>query len=154
MTVPPRPPGRFAPQRRAAPIERDPQANLAAAAALAAQSHPQAATMTGGAHLPGAPIAPPPRDVPAQLPVYPANGVDCSPAAQARRWEQLQDLEARLASGIASTSDRNRQVAFTKPEDMARQIAALRAQLAYCQTGQWPTNRNTRVLYPPQVKAL
>jgi hypothetical protein len=110
------------------------------------------ATITGGAHLPGHPIR---QDVPAQLPVlYPANGIDCSPEAQARRWQQLQDLEARLASGIASTSDRNRQVAFSRPEDMARQIAALRSQLAYCQTGEWPISRAMRVIYPPQVKAL
>lgn len=89
---------------------------------------------------------------PVYYPAPPVGGIDCSPAAQARRWQALQELEARLFSGVQSVSDRNRQVSFMSPKDIAAQINLLRSQMNFCQTGQYTPR--LRLRYYPQAKDL
>lgn len=98
-----------------------------------------------------APVQPLPPDQPQFT--YPESGLDCSPDAQARRWQQLQDLESRLFSGVQSTSDRNRQVTFVDNQALVLAIRSLRAQLHFCQFGVWPS-RGMRLHYMPQLKHL
>ena len=77
--------------------------------------------------------------------------VDCSPEAQALRQRQLDELKAKLYSGVSSVSDRSRSVGYHNP-DYLRQLAnELRDKLAFCAGCRL---RVSCISYTPLVKGL
>lgn len=103
---------------------------------------------------PPAPPAPPvpPPVVPPAPPLGPL-GLDCSPEAQALRWQRLRELEGSFYNGAAQISDRGRQVTFVARADLGAAMAGLRAEINACMVGAWP-RRRPRVFFVPQVKGL
>lgn len=95
---------------------------------------------------------PPPPPAPRAVQPGPL-GLDCSPEAQALRWQRLRELETNFFSGAAQVSDRGRQVTFRSRADLGASIAALRDEIAACSGTGWP-RRRSRVFYVPQVKDL
>ncbi len=77
--------------------------------------------------------------------------VDCSPEAQALRQRQLDELKAKLYSGVSSVSDRSRSVGYHNPDYLLKAIGRLEDELAYCTVG---FRRTSRVSYAPLVKGL
>ena len=77
--------------------------------------------------------------------------VDCSPEAQARYRRQLDELEARLYSGVSSVSDRSRSVGYHNPDYLRVLANELRDKLAFCAGCRL---RVSRISYTPLVKGL
>jgi hypothetical protein len=81
-----------------------------------------------------------------------ALGLDCSDEAQALRRRQLQDLMAKLNSGVTSVSDRGRSVSYANYTALFPLLRQLRREIAACELGYWP--REQRLSYIDYVKGL
>jgi hypothetical protein len=77
-------------------------------------------------------------------------GLDCSDEAQAIRQRQLNELLAKLRSGVSAVSDRGRSVTYRGRDDLWPVIQQLQQEMAACQLGYWPTRR--RLAYIDLVK--
>jgi hypothetical protein len=66
--------------------------------------------------------------------VYPdgCTPIDCSPEAQADRWEKLKGLRDKLYSGVQSISDRSRSVSYYDGVSLRKLISALENEMALC----------------------
>jgi hypothetical protein len=79
-------------------------------------------------------------------------GLDCSDEAQAIRQKQLNELLAKLRSGVSAVSDRGRSVTYRGKDDLWPIIQQLQTEMAACQLGYWPGRR--RLAYIDIVKGI
>lgn len=81
------------------------------------------------------------------------SSIDCSPEGQARRDELLDRLESQLFAGVTSVAERGRSVSYADATKLIPLINQLRAEKAYCETGDLPS-RGRRYFYVPLCKDL
>jgi hypothetical protein len=80
-------------------------------------------------------------------------GLDCSDAAQDARRRQLEEMLAKMRSGVSTVGDRGRNVSYRSPSELWPMAQHLQKEIIACETGYWWPGRK-RLGYVDQVKGL